>query len=375
MVMLAVTAAGTGRRLAASSPPTAAPNSGPSSTFCGRIPSRPPRAPVAAPTSTGPRSVSRPAAHPSGATSAALATIRDHNGGISPGRCWARATASATASPAAPAAAPRPAARAPRWPARAAPATPPMTPAVMTDPVRSAPGARSSAVILKTYRPGRRGGTSALPAYVGGRGLGDLGGQAEKFRVTPGCLPEALVIASGQAAERSELDPHGFPADHPPPQTHGPAVEHHDGVQQVAGRDGVAVEEGGPVGVRDRVLVERWEQVGTARGRVRGLAGAQPVCLAVQFLGGERGPGPLDRRPDLAQGQAGPPPEIPGRRRAVAGEVAGRQLGHRVAGPARIRRPLVEQHARRLLAVERAKADQAGHGQVAEDVAAAAALG
>src|SRR5262249_39049816 len=164
----------------------------------------------------------------------------------------------------------RPAARAPRWPARAAPATPPMTPAVMTDPVRSAPGARSSAVILKTYRPGRRGGTSALPAYVGGRGPGDFRGPAPKIppnpRRPPARLAGALVIAPGQAAEGSELDPRGSPADPPPPQTHGPAVEHHDGVQQVAGRDGAAVEQGSAVGVRDRVLVERREQVGAARG-------------------------------------------------------------------------------------------------------------
>ncbi len=72
---------------------------------------------MAAPTSTGLRGLrglSRPAAHPSGATSAALVAIRDHSGGISPGRCWARATASDAASTAAPATAPSPAARAPR---------------------------------------------------------------------------------------------------------------------------------------------------------------------------------------------------------------------------------------------------------------------
>ena len=110
----AVTEAGTGRPRAASPRPTAAPNSGPSSTFCGRIPSRPPRVPVAAPTATGPAPVTRPAAHPSGATSAALVPIRAHNGGISPGRCQARATASQAPSAAAPATAPTLAARAPR---------------------------------------------------------------------------------------------------------------------------------------------------------------------------------------------------------------------------------------------------------------------
>ena len=57
----------------------------------------------------------------------------------------------------------------------------------------------------------------------------------------------------------------------------------------------------------------------------------------------------------------------------MAREVTGCQLGQRVAGFARVWRPLVEQHEGRLLAIERAQADQAVHRQVAEDVAAAAA--
>ena len=84
-------------------------------------------------------------------------------------------------------------------------------------------------------------------------------------------------------------------------------------------------------------------------------------------------PGPLDRLPDLGQVQAGPPPEIPDGRRAVAGEVAGRQLGHRVRRGAPVRSPLIQQHERLLPALEGAEADQAGHRQVAEDVATAAA--
>ena len=84
-------------------------------------------------------------------------------------------------------------------------------------------------------------------------------------------------------------------------------------------------------------------------------------------------PGPLDRLPDLGQVQARPPPEVLDGRRAVAGEVAGRQLGHRVRRGARVRCPLIQQRERLLPAVQGAEADQAGHRQVAEDVAAAAA--
>ena len=112
--MLATTAAGTVRCRALSSLPTAAPNTGPASTFCGRTPSRPPSPPVTAPTATGPARPVRPAAQPSGATRAALVAIRCHSGGISPGRCRARATASDAASNPAPAAAPALAARRPR---------------------------------------------------------------------------------------------------------------------------------------------------------------------------------------------------------------------------------------------------------------------
>lgn len=47
----------------------------------------PDTAPVPTPTATGPTRVSLPVIHPSGAASVAVARIRDHNGGISPGRC------------------------------------------------------------------------------------------------------------------------------------------------------------------------------------------------------------------------------------------------------------------------------------------------
>src|SRR5215472_9961777 len=178
--MAAVTAAGAGCPRAASPRPTAAPNSGPSSTFCGRIPSRPPRVPVAAPTTTGPAPVSRSAAHPSGATSAALVAIRAHSGGISPGRCRARATASQAASAAAPATAPTPAARGPRCPVSAAPATPPMTPATTTPCFRSPCTPRSSAATLETYRPGR------AQRSGGGRRLFNVNGNVTGLTGNPG---------------------------------------------------------------------------------------------------------------------------------------------------------------------------------------------
>ena len=97
--------------------------------------------------------MTRPTAHPSGATSAALVAIRAHYGGISPGRCLARATASQAASATAPVTAPAPAVRAPRWPAKAAPAMPPMTPAVMTGRPRSVCAPRSFAATVETYPP------------------------------------------------------------------------------------------------------------------------------------------------------------------------------------------------------------------------------
>jgi hypothetical protein len=114
MVVHATIAPGIGGRRAASRRPAAAPKIGPSNTFCGRTPNRPASAPVPVATATVPAPAIRSAAHPTGAISAALAAIRCHSGGISPGRCLARATRSDAANPAAPATAPSTPARAPR---------------------------------------------------------------------------------------------------------------------------------------------------------------------------------------------------------------------------------------------------------------------
>ena len=84
-------------------------------------------------------------------------TIRDHSGGISPGRCVALATASDAPSPTAPASAPARAARLPRCAASAAPATAPIAAATPTCCAR--PGL--SAATQRTYRPT---GTSQCPS-------------------------------------------------------------------------------------------------------------------------------------------------------------------------------------------------------------------
>jgi hypothetical protein len=47
-------------------------------------------------------------------------------------------------------------------------------------------------------------------------------------------LAEALAIALGDLSERRQLDPHSFPGGGPSPEAHSPAIEHHDGVQQLA---------------------------------------------------------------------------------------------------------------------------------------------
>ena len=113
--------------------PAATPHTGPSATFWGRTPRTPPSVPVIPPIATGP-APNRSAAQPSGATSAALAAIRDHSAGISPGACRARAAASVAARAAAPSAAPAATARGPRWAASAAPATAPIVPLVANAP-------------------------------------------------------------------------------------------------------------------------------------------------------------------------------------------------------------------------------------------------
>src|SRR5215471_16079629 len=118
------------RRCSPASPrPTAAPTTGPRATFCGRRPSAPAAAPAAVATGTVPAPAS-PAIQPAGAASAPLIAIRAHSGGISLGRCWARATASTAPSPAAPPSAPSSARFPPRCPKRARPAIAPMTLAV-----------------------------------------------------------------------------------------------------------------------------------------------------------------------------------------------------------------------------------------------------
>ncbi len=101
-VALAVSAAGGRRSRRASPVPSARPNSGPRITLCGRRPTAPVTAPAAVATPTGPARVTRPAAQPSGAAIAALARMRCHSAGISPGRCRRRAIVSEAASTALP---------------------------------------------------------------------------------------------------------------------------------------------------------------------------------------------------------------------------------------------------------------------------------
>jgi hypothetical protein len=105
--LVATTAADVGRRLSAKLPPTAAPTTGPSATFCGRNPNTPAAPPLTVPTASGPAPVIRPPTQLTGAVSAALATIRDHSSGISPGFWRARATASTAPRQTAPSIAPR----------------------------------------------------------------------------------------------------------------------------------------------------------------------------------------------------------------------------------------------------------------------------
>ena len=99
----------------------------PRTTFCGRSPITPASAPATTPTTTGPAPVSFPSAQPNGAISATLITMRDHNAGIWPGRCRARATASETASVRAPSTAPATMMDAPQPAVIDAPAIAPMT--------------------------------------------------------------------------------------------------------------------------------------------------------------------------------------------------------------------------------------------------------
>ena len=124
-MLLATTAAGARRRRRGerrARPRRRPPARAPPSAGAARAPRPRRRSPV--PTATGPAPVSRPAAQPSGAASAALAAMRCHSAGISPGRCRARATASDAPQPGG-ARRPRRAApaRRPRWPVSAAPAS------------------------------------------------------------------------------------------------------------------------------------------------------------------------------------------------------------------------------------------------------------